>query len=277
MPWPSTDRPPTDRSNARASRCPDEAERVGELRDAIDSGGLVLEFQPTVRLRDRQSVRLEALVRWPRPAGGRLQPAALVALAERSGLGPALSSWVMGHALHRYRDWQRVGIDDGVAVNVRLADLLDRGFPDRVRAALRAQRVESSALTLEVSARDLGEDQLSMIATRMADLSESGVRFALDDFGISDTTLLHLMRLPFAELKVDGSVIGGLCTESRSWRVVRRAIDGAHDLGMQATGEGVEDETTANILERLGCDVAQGRHLTHGIVGDRLTFVGTTP
>jgi EAL domain-containing protein (putative c-di-GMP-specific phosphodiesterase class I) len=107
----------------------------------------------------------------------------------------------------------------------------------------------------------------------MAKLSEAGVRFALDDFGTSIATLPQVLRLPFAELKVDGSFIAGLCTEPASWRFVRRAIDGAHDRGLETTAEGVEDETTARVLERLGCDVAQGRHLTHALVGERVTFL----
>jgi diguanylate cyclase (GGDEF)-like protein len=257
------------------SRAHATAARVDQLRQAIRDDVLALEFQPTVRLRDRQTVRLEALVRWPQPTSHALEPAAFVAMAERNGLGRALSSWVLRRALGRYRDWQRMGIGDGLSVNVSLADLADRGFRERVLHELGAQHVEPSALTLEVSARALDGAMITRIERPVAELSETGVRFALDDFGTSVATLPQVLRLPFAELKVDGSFIAGLCTESASWRFVRQAIDGAHDRGLETTAEGVEDETTARVLERLGCDVAQGRHLTHALVGERVTFLRT--
>ena len=249
--------------------------RVDQLRDAIRDDVLALEFQPTVRLRDRHPVRLEALVRWPQPMARALPAASLVAIAERNGLGPALSSWVLRRALQRYRDWQLMGIGDGLSVNVSLADVSDRGFRERVLRELQTQNVEPSALTLEVSARALSGATISRMERPLAELSEAGVRFALDDFGTSVATLAQVLRLPFAELKVDGSLIAGLCTEPASWRFVRQTIDGAHDRGLETTAEGVEDETTARVLERLGCDVAQGRHLTHAMVGERLTFLRT--
>jgi diguanylate cyclase (GGDEF)-like protein len=254
---------------------PDGEARIDQLRDAIRYDGLALEFQPAVRLRDRQPVRLEALVRWPQPAAGAFKGAALVVMAERSGLGPDLSSWVMRRALRRYRDWQRAGFNDGISVNVSFADVSDRGFPMRVIKELQAQLVEPAALTLEIGARGLNGAGISRLEKPMAELSETGVRFALDDFGTGVTTLAQVLRLPFAELKVDGSFINGLCTESTSWRFVRQTIDGARDRGLETTAEGVEDETTARVLDRLGCDVAQGRHLTSALVGDRAAFLHT--
>jgi len=252
------------------------ATRVDQLREAIRDDLLALEFQPSVRLRDRSPVRLEALVRWPQRASGVLHPAAFVGMAERNGLGPALSTWVLRRALQRYRDWQLMGIGDGISVNVSIVDVSGRGFRERVLHELQTQQVEPSALTLEVSARALNGATIARIERPLAELSETGVRFALDDFGTSVATLTQVLRLPFAELKVDGSFIAGLCTESASWRFVRQAIDGAHELGIETTAEGVEDETTARVLERLGCDVAQGRHLTHALVGERLTFLRTS-
>jgi predicted signal transduction protein with EAL and GGDEF domain len=191
----------------------DAETRVDQLREAIRHDGLALEFQPTVRLRDRHPVRLEALVRWPQPVARALKPAAFVPMAEQNGLGPALSSWVLRRALRRYRDWQRAGVGDGISVNVSCADVSDRGFRQRVLQELQAQVVEPSALTLEISAGRLNGARISRIEGPMAELSAMGVRFALDDFGTSVTTMSQALRLPFAELKVDRSFIAGLCTE----------------------------------------------------------------
>src|SRR6185295_4792225 len=151
------------------------ATRVDQLREAIRDDLLALEFQPSVRLRDRSPVRLEALVRWPQRASGVLHPAAFVGMAERNGLGPALSTWVLRRALQRYRDWQLMGIGDGISVNVSIVDVSGRGFRERVLHELQTQQVEPSALTLEVSARALNGATIARIERPLAELSETGV------------------------------------------------------------------------------------------------------
>jgi EAL domain-containing protein (putative c-di-GMP-specific phosphodiesterase class I) len=44
--------------------------------------------------------------------------------------------------------------------------------------------------------------------------------------------------------------------------IVRSTINLGHDLGLKVVAEGVEDERTMNQLELLGCDLAQGYHLS---------------
>ena len=47
--------------------------------------------------------------------------------------------------------------------------------------------------------------------------------------------------------------------------IVRSTIDLAHNLGLRVVAEGVEDAATLTQLRELGCDVAQGYHLTRPI------------
>ena len=44
-----------------------------------------------------------------------------------------------------------------------------------------------------------------------------------------------------------------------------------HNLGLQVVAEGVEDAATLAQLARLGCDAAQGYHLTRPIPAPELT------
>ena len=47
-------------------------------------------------------------------------------------------------------------------------------------------------------------------------------------------------------------------TDVRAAAIVRHTVALAHDLGISLVAEGVEDDATAAVLRRLGCDVAQG-------------------
>ncbi len=235
--------------------------RLGEISKAIAAGEFDLSYQPTVRLADRRLLRAEALVRWVHASRGRLRPTEFLALAERGGLGPLLSAWVLRTALERCREWREQGIEAGVSVNIGLRELFDRELPSKIRSALSASGVEARGLTLEISEVALRNDASRVERTLLA-LAKLGVRLALDDFGTGTASLRLLQRLPLSELKLDGRFVSEVCTNIESWSFVRSGIDAAHDLGLEVTAEGVEDKATAYVLERLGCDVAQGAYFT---------------
>ena len=235
--------------------------QLDEIARAIAGGELDLNYQPTVRLSDRRPLRAEALVRWTHASRGKLRPAEFLPLAERGGFGPALSAWVLRTALRRCREWRDAGVDAGVSVNVGLRDLLDPGLPDRIRTALGAAGLEARALTLDLSEEALKNDAMRLKRPLLA-LANVGVRLALDDFGTGTASLRLLQRLPLSEVKLDRRFVSEVCTSLESWAFVRSGIDAAHDLGLEVTAEGVEDKATAYVLERLGCDVAQGTYFT---------------
>ncbi|MCX6433854.1 MAG: diguanylate cyclase, partial [Actinobacteria bacterium] len=70
-----------------------------DLRRAIDTGALVVHYQPIVRLSDEEVVGAEALVRMRRPDGGLLPPLDFVPQAEVTGLVVPMGAWVLQQAL----------------------------------------------------------------------------------------------------------------------------------------------------------------------------------
>lgn len=235
--------------------------QLAEIGNAIEAGRLNLQYQPTIRLADGEPLRAEALVRLMHESRGMLRPAAFLPLAERGGLGPAVSAWVLRHALARCREWRAAGLNAGVSVNVTLRDLLDAELPARITAELAEAELDPSLLTVEISERIIGGDP-SRIERALRELAATGIRLALDDFGSANASLTVLQRLPLSEIKLDGRFIGDVCTNAKSWAFVKSGIDAAHDLGLEVTAEGVEDDATAYVLTRLGCDVAQGHYFT---------------
>jgi EAL domain-containing protein (putative c-di-GMP-specific phosphodiesterase class I) len=53
--------------------------------------------------------------------------------------------------------------------------------------------------------------------------------------------------------------------------IVRSTIDLAHNLGLRVVAEGVESEAAWRRLKALGCDFAQGYHLSRPLPADAIT------
>ena len=85
-----------------------------------------------------------------------------------------------------------------------------------------------------------------------------GVSFALDDFGTGYSSLASIRRFPVSTVKIDGTFVGDLRADDESGSVAAAIIATAHALRKRVVAEGVETETQAAILARLGCDQLQG-------------------
>jgi len=235
--------------------------RVSELRQAIAAGALALHYQPKMDIAADRIYGVEALVRWPHPEHGLIPPDAFIPLAEQTGLIVPLTRWVLGEALRQCRVWRQAGLDLDVAVNLSMWNLRDAELPDTVAALLRAHDVPPAALRLELTESAIMGDAARAlhVLTRLHGL---GVRLSVDDFGTGYSSLAYLKRLPVDEIKIDRSFVRGLAEDATDATLVASVIGLGHSLGLTVVAEGMEDAAALAVLERLGCDLAQGYYVS---------------
>jgi len=99
-------------------------------------------------------------------------------------------------------------------------------------------------------------------------LAGLGIRISIDDFGVGYTSLGQLRNLPISELKIDRSFVMTMTEDPSNELIVRSVIDLGHNLGFTLLAEGVENEQIQTALRRLGCDVAQGYHLSRPVTAE---------
>ena len=80
---------------------------IGELPEAIESGQIVVHYQPKFDLQTGTIGGAEALVRWEHPQFGLLGPGAFLPLAEQTGLMRPLTLRVLDDALAQCARWLR--------------------------------------------------------------------------------------------------------------------------------------------------------------------------
>jgi diguanylate cyclase (GGDEF)-like protein len=251
-------------SRDRHSR--ERLELLGELRDALDAGELVLHYQPKAQIATGSIRGVEALVRWDHPRRGLLEPAEFLPLAEQSGLGRALTAFVVDLALEEIG---RSGLDLSVAVNLGPADLLDLGLPSEVDRLLRRRRFAPEQLRLEVSEDVVMADPERTLEV-LAGLRAIGVATALDDFGAGHASLGHLKALQVDELKIDRSFVMRLPYDDRDAAIVHTTVELGRRLGMRVVAEGVETAEAWDALAGYLCDEAQGFYLGRAMPVDAL-------
>ena len=218
-------------------------------------------FQPMVDLHDHAVTGMEALLRWQHPRLGLLPPAAFLHVAEEAGLSAAIDRWVLGQACRHGSRWAAAGHDVAVAVNVSPARFSDAPLTltDGRRPGPAGRRCcRRRCSMLEINERTIIDDP-EPVARELSDLRDLGVGVALDDFGAGHTSLTHLRQLPIDMLKIDHGLVRGITSEdSDDGRILSAVTTLAHILGMTVTAEGVERPDQVAVLQRTGCNAAQG-------------------
>jgi diguanylate cyclase len=240
---------------------PERLALLAQLRRGLDRQELLLHYQPKVRLRTGAVCGVEALVRWQHPERGLIQPDDFIPLAEHTGLIGPLTRYVLDAALGQVRGWLDAGHEIPVAVNLSARNLLDEQILAQVRELLERHGVPARLLELEVteSAIMIEQQRAQRVLTALHHL---GIRISIDDFGAGYTSLAQLRTLPITEIKVDRSFVSSMDTDSDAALIVRSVVDLGHNLGLTAVAEGVETQSAMSSLSGVGCDIAQGYHLS---------------
>ena len=232
-----------------------ERELVDDVRHALEHERLELYFQPLVDARTGAVRGAEALLRWQREDGGFVAPDEFLPAVERSDLIGPLTDWVLDRALAAAVRWN----GPAVSINLAIANLSEPDLPERVLAALERHGLPPSGLTLELT--ETAELDDSPIADAvMTALDASGVRLSVDDFGTGHSSIVRLARFPIRELKIDRTFVRDMHVAPRP--IVATTIEMARALGLEVVAEGIEDERTLVALRELGCDLAQGYHVS---------------
>ena len=228
-----------------------------ELWTAIGGNGIDVCYQPKVEMATGIVRGAEALVRWYHPRLGRVRPAELVAVAERTGAIRPLTMWVMQQALGECRAWRDLGWDLSVAVNLSARNLVDRRLAMDVEHLLSEIGVPAASLTLEIT-ETMVVDETPRAMDVVQGLVDLGVRISCDDFGTGYASLARLRRLPIDEIKVDRSFVCRMAEDDTDRAITRSVLALGRGLGLTTVAEGVEDRDDWDILRAFGCDQAQG-------------------
>jgi EAL domain-containing protein (putative c-di-GMP-specific phosphodiesterase class I)/ActR/RegA family two-component response regulator len=239
---------------------------------AIESGQLMVHYQPKVTLKGpgRWVIEgAEALVRWQHDEHGLIYPNEFIPIAEANGLITGVTDAVFRAAMEQARVWTANGLTMELAVNLSAQFLTDLEFPDRLLTLVRENNLDPQLLSLELTEIAAMRDP-DVTMDILARLRVKGINLCIDDFGTGYSSLTQLYRMPFSELNIDTSFTAELADSEEARAMVEGLIFLAHKLKMKACAEGVENEKTLDILERMGCDRAQGFFIGEAVAAKKL-------
>lgn len=227
------------------------------LNKAIINQQLVLHFQPKVHIRTGKIVGVEGLCRWEHPELGTLTPNSFMDLIEHSGKVQEFGRYIIERAIQHSAAWIALGYNIPIAINLSPYNLLDTSLPSFIKRCLEKHGVPSNLIEIELTENETCIN-IANIESALKEIKKLGVDIAIDDFGTGMSSLAYLDHLGADTIKIDKAFISDIDNNKRHVAIVASAISLAKTFDCTVVAEGVEKQCQADILEQLGCTIAQG-------------------
>lgn len=264
-------------------------ELENEIRRAMEDHDFSPAYQPIIDLKTGLISGFETLIRWHHKTRGFISPGEFIPVAEEAGLIIPIDLWILQEACRQTRAWQtqffgknsflpsavNAGSASGqvpwkVSVNLSVKQFSQPNLLEEIDRILLETGLSGQSLKLEITETAIMDNADSALRLLQA-LKQRGIELAIDDFGTGYSSLSYLHRFPVDTLKIDQLFVSGLDPNfSRSGktikaqdfehnlRIVRSAVNLAHELNMDVVAEGIETPVMQEQLMALGCDYAQG-------------------
>jgi EAL domain-containing protein (putative c-di-GMP-specific phosphodiesterase class I) len=234
-----------------------------DLREAFETGGFEVHYQPIIEIATGAIIGCEALLRWRHADRGAVSPADFIPIAEEIGLIIPIGEWVLEQACREAMQWRP---EIKVAVNLSPIQFRDARLVEAVKAALESSGLDPRRLELEITESVLLEATAANLET-LGRLQAMGISISLDDFGIGYSSMSYLRAFHFDKIKIDRSFVAELLQNKPCLAIVRAVISLGLSLGIKTVAEGVETQDQFAGLEREGCSQVQGYLFSAAVPG----------
>jgi len=240
-----------------------------EILNGIDRNEFFPVYQPQFDAKSFEIVGVETLVRWNHPDRGILAPSQFIKIAEEIGAINRIDGVMFERALTDIMSFRESDIIvPKLSVNMSLRRLNDPGLIQN----LERWKLPKGLVAFELVESIFLDDSDSDVSINRAikSLKRLGIDIEIDDFGTGHASIIGLLRVRPARLKIDQQLVKPILRSAKQRRLVQSIIEMGRALGIEIAAEGVESMEHAETLRDLGCDVLQGFALAVPMTAPRL-------
>jgi len=224
-----------------------------ELQQALQRQELRLTYLPIFNIKQGNIVGFEAGLQWDHPARGALNIRDFMAGMENGGLVMDVTRYMLAQAARGIAAMEEHFPNKKifVSVNIPSAQLINSELLPCFQSVLVHNPLKKGQMQIEFSENML--EQNPELAFSLAErLKGLGISLMLNNFGAEHASLYYLTRFPFDRVQMDGSLFND---DSAAGRALLKPLIGmAHSLGTTIIADGVENESTAIMLQKMGCN-----------------------
>ena len=246
---------PTEELAAEASRGNLEA----MVRQALETNGFRLLFQPIISLRGDTQEHYEALLRLVSPQGAELSPTEFLDAARQAGLAVKIDRWVLLAAIKQLVEHLGQGHSTRLFIHLTDASLQDPGLLPWLTTVLKAARLPADSLVLQLRETD-AVSYLKQAKALAEGLHALHCKVALVQFGCTLNPLNTLRHLDADYVRLDASFTREL-GQPEQLEGIKTLLASLHAQNRLSIMPAVETASALSSLWQAGVNYIQGHYL----------------
>lgn len=233
-----------------------EVERF--LDTAIEEDLFEVYYQPVFDIETGKFVTLEALSRLRHPALGNISPDVFIGIAERNGKITQIGQLQFRKICRFMKEHSELrAFIRNVKFNLSPSELMKTGYSRMLMDTIEEFDLPFSFFQFEIT-ETVATEYSEMLYQTVMDFVNVGIGLCLDDFGAGYANLDTVLKLPFACIKIDRSLLHGICENEQSARFYKNIVSIMQNMGYYVVAEGVETEQEVNLLTGWNVNMIQG-------------------
>ena len=178
-------------------------------------------------------------------------------IAEESGLIVPIDFAMLEQACTEAKRWLDDGNDWSVSINLSNRHLKRGHLLAHVQGIVQLTGFRADRLILEFSENGLSIEEESAL-TMLNELRKLGIRIAIDHFGTGASSLVHLKKVPFDQMKIDREFVKDIPHGTKDTAITASLVTLAQKLSMEVVAVGVEHDDQVACLRELQAGAGQG-------------------
>jgi PAS domain S-box-containing protein/diguanylate cyclase (GGDEF)-like protein len=224
---------------------------ASSIRQALSDKRVICYYQPIVNLLTGKTDKYETLVRMIDQEGKIVPPMEFLSIAKKTKIYPQITREVIHQACTLFATRE-----EEFSINLSDSDIRDTQTVNTIIDTI-IKTGTASRIVFEILESE-GIENYEEVAKFITKVKAFGAKIAIDDFGTGYSNFENILKLNVDYIKIDGSLIRGITTNSRHNIIVETIIDFAKKIGAKTIAEFVSDEAIYDAVVKHGIDYSQG-------------------
>jgi len=225
---------------------------IKRLRNAIDQDRVVPFYQPIVNANTLKIEKYEALVRIIEEDGTVIPPIQFLEISKKVRLYHHITTIMLDKVVAQMAHHPKLQC----SINLSIEDINDpfvnAYIINKIKDCPYSDRIIFEILESE------GIENYEIINDFITQVKKYGVKIAIDDFGAGYSNFVYITKLDIDYIKIDGSIIRNIDTDTTSQIITKTIIDFASQLNIQTVAEFVHCDSVYHYLQDLSLSHLQG-------------------
>jgi len=227
-------------------------EILKKVKNAIDEKNIINFYQPIMDNHQDKVNIYETLVRIRSKNGEMLSPSVFLDVTKNVQLYEHITKTVYKNAFDKFKFNQKE-----FSINISYLDIKNQSVREYLFDILKQNPHVSNRIIFEIL-QDIKIKDFGLIKEFIAEVKKYEVKIAIDDVGKDYFNFQNIVEIEPDFLKIDGSIVKDILTDSKSYNLVDSINKFSHNLGIQTIAEYVSNKEIYNEILNMDVDFSQG-------------------